>query len=127
MYRMYGILMLNDVNEDPDVIARMFEPYEWLERKHYDLDPEMYSMVYCNELETEKEEIDGELLERIYYMLNMNFPEDYRSRSLSVSDIILFDDSAYYVDSIGFHKLDDFEYSRFAFNFSLIDYFLPFC
>lgn len=53
---------------------------------------------------------DGELpvsnLEAIYMLLNTSRPEGYTGHSLSVSDIVVTEDGAFYVDDFGFAKID---------------------
>ena len=44
-------------------------------------------------------------LERVFEKFNIAFPDDYRGRSLSVSDIVVMDGIGFYVDSIGFREL----------------------
>ena len=46
------------------------------------------------------------LLDKIFSTLNANRPSDFTGHSLSVSDIIVVGDEAYYVNDIGFEKLD---------------------
>lgn len=56
-------------------------------------------------------EIDSDSLESIFQLLNVNHPNDYHARSLSVSDIIcVVKDNCrewYYVDDFGFKKLNE--------------------
>lgn len=46
-------------------------------------------------------------LNEIFRRFNENKPKDYIGSSLSVSDVIVLGKDVYYVDSIGFHKLED--------------------
>ena len=52
-------------------------------------------------------------MEDIFTELNINLPDDYKGRSLSVSDIIVIDNGikpeAHYIDNIGFVNLSSFE------------------
>ena len=48
------------------------------------------------------------LLEKIYSIFNIYRPDDYKARSLSVSDVVTLDGTAYYVDSFGFKKIEGF-------------------
>ncbi|UKI16673.1 MAG: YodL domain-containing protein [Ruminococcus sp.] len=50
----------------------------------------------------------GEKLESAFYVFNQERPEDFKGHSLSVSDVVVLDDTAYYVDSVGFKPLKDF-------------------
>jgi hypothetical protein len=46
--------------------------------------------------------------EDAFTILNTSRPEGYTGHSLSVSDIIVFDDTTYFVDSFGFKTISDF-------------------
>ena len=50
---------------------------------------------------------DMDTLNEVFTMFNINHPEDYRGRSISVSDIIMIDNRMYYVDGVGFKKIID--------------------
>ena len=57
-------------------------------------------------------DVDCEDLEEVYYMFNMEQPDDYHGRSLSVSDIVKIIDldgneKLYYCDDIGFTKIGE--------------------
>lgn len=65
---------------------------------------ERYQKVYEGQIENSLE--DKWVLEDIYMMLNGKHPEDYKARSLSVSDIIEMDNGkCYYCDSIGWQEV----------------------
>ena len=73
---------------------------------------ENYAVVYLKEL-PEDFELQKEDLEKIYYIFNMEHPEDFKGHSLSVGDIVAFKFNGkteyHYVDSFGFVSLVDFE------------------
>ena len=50
---------------------------------------------------------DSNKLEAIYTKFNIDRPEDFKGHSLSVSDIIVMNDEAHYVDSFGFVDVSD--------------------
>lgn len=57
-------------------------------------------------------EINSNNLEDIFFLLNVNYPDDYHARSLSVSDLICTKVDTqrakwYYVDDVGFTELDE--------------------
>ena len=83
-----------------------FEPYDYLTAKGYAADMTNYELVYTAELAA------GTSLEDIYTRFNVNHPQDFKGHSLSVSDIVVLhqngQDTAYYVDSIGFKELPEF-------------------
>lgn len=47
-------------------------------------------------------------LENIFEKFNIERPEDFKGHSLSVSDVVVLKNEAFYVDSIGFVKMSDF-------------------
>lgn len=54
--------------------------------------------------------VEAKTLEDVFYIFNQQHPQDYRARSLSVSDVVevVSDDhsSFYFCDSIGFRRID---------------------
>ena len=60
----------------------------------------------------------GETLDTLYERFNLHRPEDFIGHSLSVSDVIVLesgvDKRAFYVDSFGFQKLENFFEERFV-------------
>lgn len=72
-----------------------------------------YDMVYTGDLS----DIQGNnKLEAIYEKFNIAHPEDFTGHSLSVSDIVVIEENgeqtAHFVDSIGFTKMPDFFLER---------------
>lgn len=65
-----------------------------------------YELIYTAPLT----EVDT--LDRIYERFNIRSPDDFTGHSLSVSDVVVFNEGsavkAFYVDSIGFQELPDF-------------------
>lgn len=62
-----------------------------------------YKTTYHALLKSESEE---QLLEDLHYIFNMDHPEDYRGRSLSVSDIVkINNDKCYYCNSLGWKEV----------------------
>ena len=45
-------------------------------------------------------------LDDIYEIFNLNRPSDFKGHSLSVSDVVRFDDKYFYCDSFGWKELD---------------------
>lgn len=60
-----------------------------------DINRDAYNMVWAGELDHEAS------LEEIYEIFQLKHPEDYRGRSLSVSDIVELPDGLHFCDSIG--------------------------
>lgn len=71
--------------------------------KGHGYSPEEYHLVYDCDVD------DDYTPEDAFYDFNMNYPDDYEGRSLSVSDIVVLDGAGYYCDSIGFVELPDSE------------------
>ena len=47
-------------------------------------------------------------MEAVFQKFNIDHPYDFKGHSLSVSDVVVMDDKAYYVDSVGFKPLKEF-------------------
>lgn len=47
-------------------------------------------------------------MEALYDRFILDRPEDFKGHSINVSDVMVFDDKAYYVDDVGFNLLEDF-------------------
>ena len=96
-------------------------------REKFDIND--YDSVYVSKCD------DLTSLDSIYEKLNVNHPVDYKGRSLSVSDLILFpdDEKVFYVDMCGYvdisnrvYKTKEFELAndlvRFAQDYDWYDY-----
>ena len=61
-----------------------------------------YDEVYSFDMESSKDvELDD-----IYEIFNIRRPSDFKGHSLSVSDVVRFDDKYYYCDSFGWKELE---------------------
>lgn len=98
---MYQILMLKDSEEAAD---KRFMRYEWT-TAHGGVNLDEYETVYTGQIEPA--ETAAETLEALYILFNVNRPEDYSGRSLSISDLVALDIGTYYCDSTGFRRLDE--------------------
>ena len=75
-----------------------FESYE---RVKDNLRFDFYKKVY-------EAQLNGETLEDLYMRFNVNHPKDFTGHSMSVGDIVVFqnpDISVHYCDSFGFESL----------------------
>lgn len=74
-----------------------------IEQSHYD---KVYSGSVDDPVST------SEVLESLFVKFNLEFPADYRARSMSVSDVVVLHengvDKAYFCDSIGFVEVPQF-------------------
>lgn len=84
----------------------VFEPYDRLIATGHTVDPANYELVYAAPLTPDM------TLEDIFIRFNIDIPEDYTGRSLSLSDVVVLhqdgDVSAHYVDSVGFREVPQF-------------------
>lgn len=111
----FEIYQIRRVDETRDV---RFEPYERLLKAGLKPDFKIYDKMYEADISMLSGKSTGEKLESAFYVFNQERPEDFKGHSLSVSDVVVLDDTAYYVDSVGFKSLKDFipleiEQSRF--------------
>jgi len=83
-----------------------FEPYDRLIATGHRVDPKNYALVYSAEL------TPGTSLEDIYTRFNIDHPKDFKGHSLSVSDVVVLhqngQDTAHYVDSLGYKDVPEF-------------------
>ena len=83
-----------------------FEPYDRLTAAGHRVDPKNYTLVYSAPL------TPGTSLEDIYTRFNIDHPKDFKGHSLSVSDIVVLhqngQDTAHYVDSLGYKDVPEF-------------------
>lgn len=94
-------IRIYQVNTDRDDNQIAFMPYSYAETQG--IEPYSYDMVYSGNLPAAN-------LEEVFAILNTQHPEDYRGRSLSVSDVceVITDGKSefFYCDSIGFRQID---------------------
>ena len=80
-----------------------FRPYTEMQEKYPgDIPANLYRMIYEGVVPTKEFSV-------VFYIFNMAHPQDYRGRSLSVSDVIeVVEESGstfYYCDTIGFREI----------------------
>ena len=76
-------IAIYQINSDRDSERIAFVGLNSLERRRgsKDICPEIYDKVY-------EAEVDGTSLEDVYEKFNIDKPDDYKARSLSVSDVV---------------------------------------
>lgn len=88
----------------------LFFGTEFINKHGLEVSGQDYSLIYSGTAEP------GETLDSLYEKFNLFRPEDFTGHSLSVSDVIVWNDGkekkAYYVDSYGFKGLPDFVRQR---------------
>jgi len=84
---------------DKDTFGTKFMDYDFTMQKAGEIRPELYQEVF-------NADIDEENLEEVYTRFNSTHHPLFRGHSLSVSDVVVNDKGAFFVDSIGFKKID---------------------
>jgi hypothetical protein len=89
------------INPERDVNGVRFEGLEMTEQLQgiARIDTAIYDEVYSGE-------INAATLDDVFVKLNVFRPTGFNGHSLSVSDIIKTDDGYFFVDSVGFEKVD---------------------
>lgn len=99
------------LKKSDDNIYIRFESLERLAELGQKPDFLRYDKIYEGDLSAVNARGDtvGDKLEAIFVKFNLDRPEDFKGHSLSVSDVVVMDDKAYYVDSVGFQPLKEFK------------------
>ena len=99
----YGIYQLAHRDETMDL---RFEPFDRLQATGHTVDRANYELVYTAPL-TKDMTLGG-----IWEKFNIDRPDDFKGHSLSVSDIVVLhqnsENTAHYVDGIGFQQVPEF-------------------
>ena len=85
--------------EDVENCAYAFKRYEWAKNV---LDLNDYEVVYEGELDYPEM---PNALEELFEIFNIKIPEDFKGRSMSISDIVEIDGKNYYCDFVGWEEL----------------------
>lgn len=100
-FRIYQLPMLEDLKR------LMFSGYEIVCKIVSDFPNNwegLYDKVYEAEY-TGSETETNDILEDLFTIFNISKPEDFKGRSLSVSDIVVVDGVPYYCDLFGFKEI----------------------
>lgn len=99
----YGIYQLARGEATRDLC---FEPYDRLQATGHTVDRANYELIYTAPLTADI------TLNSIWEKFNIDHPKDFKGHSLSVSDIVVLhrsgENTAHYVDSIGFQNVPEF-------------------
>ena len=99
----FSIYQLKRGDETRDL---RFEPYDRLQAAGLVVDRANYELIYTAPLAPDTS------LEDIYTRFNIDHPADFKGHSLSVSDIVVLqqdgENTAHYVDSIGYREVPEF-------------------
>ena len=104
----FEIYQLKNIEENHGI---KFESLERLAELGQKPDFSNYDKIYEGDLSAVNVRGDtvGDKLEAVFVKFNLDRPEDFKGHSLSVSDVVVMDDKAYYVDSVGFQPLKEFK------------------
>ena len=91
----YKIKQIKDV----DNCEHSFKYYEQCKDK---INLDEYEVVYEGELDCQEM---SNALEELFKIFNIKIPEDFKGRSMSISDIVKIDGKNYYCDMIGWEEL----------------------
>lgn len=99
----FSIYQLKPSNETADLLSRS---YVGLQMAGFTVDPANYDLIYTAPLAPDME------LSDIFIRFFAHPPVDFTGRSLWISDVIVLhqagQDTAYYVDSIGYQQVPEF-------------------
>ena len=91
----YNIKRIKDVEN----CAYACKRYAWAENV---IDLDDYEVVYEGELDYPEM---PNALEELFKIFNIKIPEDFKGRSMSISDIVEIDGKNYYCDFVGWDEL----------------------
>ena len=102
-YRIYQVDFLDD-DTLPDFV---FRDYEEALKLHPNFNEvfKFYKQVYNDTIDSEYGNNKNHVLEELFRIFNCEIPDNYRGRSLSVSDIVFLDGSYYYCNSDGWEEI----------------------
>lgn len=88
-------IQLYQISPEKDKNNLLFRNYDFAV-KHGGIDYDSYELVFEGEVEAKR-------LDDIYTIFNLHHPEEYKGRSMSVSDIVYAEGlGAFFCDSYGF-------------------------
>ena len=85
--------------KDAENCEYAFRHYNWVKDK---IDLKDYEVVYDGELDGQEM---PNALEELFDIFNVRRPEDFKGRSMAVSDIVEVEGKNYYCDAIGWKEL----------------------
>lgn len=102
----FAIYQLKDGDETRGI---RFESFDSLAKQGVTPDIANYDLVYEGRIADVTDSPDLRMqLEELFHKFNMERPEDFTGHSLSVSDVVVVKNQAFYVDTFGFRPLPDF-------------------
>lgn len=95
MMRHITIYQLKDI-ANTDYAFRSFDKNKFKMddyKKVYEMDIDCTDMLYTD------------VLEELFYIFNMQHPQDFKGHSLSISDVVFIDDKGYYCDAFAWSNV----------------------
>lgn len=98
-------ITIYQINTDRDDACACFESLQMLAHYGETVKPEIYDRVF-------EGDVDCRSLEEVFQKFNLNQPEGYRGRSMSVSDVVEVKDPetgssrCWFCDSVGFEEIE---------------------
>lgn len=102
-------IKIYQIDENKDLKAVMFTEHEQHVKRMGKVVKDIYKEIFHGEVNVPETDINR-VLDYVYYLFNVRvdkFP-DYKGHSLSVSDVVIVDGVAYYVNTFDFVKLEIF-------------------
>ena len=103
----YDLYQVKRGEEHSDLL---FTNMSMIQKLKFKIEPSHYDKVCSGS--TDRKEYVGEVLESLFVKFNLEFPADYRARSMSVSDVVVLHENgvnkAYFCDSIEFIEVPQF-------------------
>ena len=96
----YEIWQLDCKTNAENIRDLLFRSYDDVRHDGLEVSIENYKLVYIFET------VKTYDLDELYYIFNMQRPDDFTGHSLSMSDVVKTSDGYYYCDSFGWKKLD---------------------
>lgn len=99
-------IQIYQIREEKDKRNLLFMSYKFAQQ-HGGVDPNEYERVFSGDVGTQD-------LEEIFLIFNLRtrMPDGYHGRKLSISDVVVTEDGAFFCDSFGFVEIDEFKIER---------------
>ena len=92
------------LKNDESLRYHRFSSLKSLKSMKLNVNKKNYNCVYNSKIEDNNEDVDN-FLEILFNRFNHNTDEQYKGHSMSVSDVIVVANKAYYCDSYSFEKI----------------------
>jgi hypothetical protein len=108
-YKIFQMQRIEDEN-DPNFLKIRYQMFSDFpdNRENIDANEWNYKQVWESEMDmiVPESEVPYSVLNKLFEVFNTSHPQNYRGRSLSVSDIVQVEKEFYIVESIGFRRVN---------------------